>query len=62
MRIQVTIKLMEFWLNYSDKSNHMEIIPVTVENIDHLFCMTTKILESDKLYLFLLSDATRIDD
>ena len=62
MRIQVTIKLTEFWLNYSDKSNHMEIIPVIVENIDHLFCMTTKILESDKLYLFLLSDSTRIDD
>ena len=44
MRILVTIKLMELWLNYSDKSNYMEIILVTVENIDHLFCMTTKIL------------------
>ena len=51
---------MYFWLNYCD--GNIERIPVAVKNIDHLFCMASEIIEPDKLYLFLLSDGTRIDD
>ena len=53
---------MYFYLNYSDKSNHLERIPIAVKNSDCLLCMTSQILESDKLHHFLLSDCTRIDD
>ena len=53
---------MYFLLNYSDGNNHVERIPVAVKNINHLFRMASKILESDTLHLFLLSDGTRIDD
>ena len=52
---------MYFWLNYCDK-NHIERIPVAVENIDHLFRLSSEIIEADRLHLFLLSDGTRIDD
>ena len=52
---------MYFWLNYCDK-NHVERIPVGVENIDHLFNMGNEITEADTLHLFLLSDGTRIDN
>ena len=41
-----------FWLNYSDENNHIERIPIAVKNIDHHFCMTSEIFESDKLYPF----------
>ena len=41
---------MYFWLNFSDRDNHVQRIPVAVKNIDLLF----KSLESDKLRLFLL--------
>ena len=34
-----------FWLNYSDKNNHLEEIPVALENIEILFCMTDEILD-----------------
>ena len=47
---------MYIWQNYWDK-NHIERIPV-----DHLFNMTSEIIEADRLHLFLLSDGTRIDD
>ena len=50
------------YLNYSDKSNHLERIPVAVKNSDCLLCMTSQVLESDKLHHFLLLDCTRIDD
>ena len=53
---------MYFLLNYSDGNNHVERIPVAVKNINHLFRMASKILESDTLHLFLLSDGTRIDN
>ena len=39
---------------------NIERIPVAVKNIDHLFRMASEIIESDKLYLFLLFDGTRI--
>ena len=52
---------MYFWLNYCDK-NHIERIPVAVENIAHLFRLASEIVEADRLHLFLLSDGTRIDD
>ena len=38
---------MYFCLNYSDKNNHIQGIPVTVKNINHLFCIASGILESD---------------
>ena len=51
-----------FWLNYSDRNNHTEKIPVAVKNTDHLFWMTGQLLESEKLPLFLLFDGTLISD
>ena len=41
---------MYFLLNYSDGNNHVERIPVAVKNINHLFRMASKILESDTLH------------
>ena len=58
---QNPVTFMYFWLNYCDK-NHIERIPVAVENIDHLFRLSSEIIEADRLHLFLLSDGTRIDD
>ena len=52
---------MYFWLNYCDKK-HIERIPVAAKNIDHLFNLASEIIKVDRLHLFLLSDATRIDD
>ena len=59
--LQKPIAFMYFWLNYCDE-NHIERIPVAVENIDHLFRLASEIIEADRLHLFLLSDGTRIDD
>ena len=58
---QKPVTFMYFWLNYCDK-NHIERIPVAVENIAHLFRLASEIVEADRLHLFLLSDGTRIDD
>ena len=58
---QKPVTFMYFWLNYCDK-NHIEKIPVDVENIDHLFRLSSEIIEADRLHLCLLSDGTRIDD
>ena len=46
-----------FCSNYSDGNNHIERIPVAVKNTDHLFRMTSEILESDTLHLFLLLES-----
>ena len=40
----------------------IEKIPVAVKDIDHLFCLASETIKADNLYLFLLSDGTRIDD
>ena len=40
------IKFRYFCLDYSDKNNNLERIPVAVKNIDHLSCMTSEILET----------------
>ena len=56
-----TIKLIDVFKNYSEKSNPLEIIPVTVKNFAHFFCITNKILECDKLYLFLFRDEIQTD-
>ena len=52
---------MYFWLNYCDKK-HIERITVAAKNIDHLLNLASEIIKGDRLHLFLLSDATRIDD
>ena len=52
-----SIMLLNIWLNYSGRKNH-----VALKNVDHLFCMASQLLESDKLLLFLLSDSTGMDD
>ena len=52
---------MYFWLNYCDE-NHIERVPIAVENIGHLFHLASQIIKADRLHLFLLSDGTRIDD
>ena len=41
------IKFMCFWLNYSDKNNHLERIPTAMKNISHLFVIASELLESD---------------
>ena len=50
-----------FLLNYCNEKN-IERIAVAAKDIDHLFNLATEIIEADRLHLFLLSDATRIDD
>ena len=50
-----------FWLNYCDE-NHIERIPIAVENIGHLFHLASQIIKVDRLHLFLPSDGTRIDE
>ena len=52
---------MYFRVNYCDE-NHIERIPIAVENIDHLFRLVSEIIEADRLHLFFLSDGTRIDE
>ena len=52
---------MYFWLNYCDE-NHIERIPIAVQNMNHLFRLASQIIKADRLHLFLLSDGTRIDD
>ena len=52
---------MYFCLNYCDE-NHIERIPIAVENIGHLFHLASQIIKADRLHLFLLSDGTRIDE
>ena len=58
---QKPINFMYFWLNYLAKDN-VERIPVAVKNIDHLFRMTTEVIEADTLNQFLFSDGTQIDE
>ena len=36
---------MYFWLNYCDE-NHVEKIPIAVENIGHLFHLTIQIIKT----------------
>ena len=57
---QKSVTFMYFWLNYCDK-NHIERISVAVKNMDHLFNMASKIINADRLQLFLSSDGTRND-
>ena len=52
----------QFWLNFCDRNNHIERIPVGVKNIDRLFRMASEMIESDKLHLLLISDCTLIED
>ena len=52
---------MYFWLNYCDE-NHIERVPIAVENIGHLFHLASQIIKADRLHLFLLSDGTQIDE
>ena len=53
---------MYFWLNYCDENHHIEGIPTGVKNINHLFYLSSEIIEADRPHLFLLSDDTRIDE
>ena len=57
---QKPVTFMYFWLNYFDK-NYIERISVAVKGIDHLFNMTSEIIEADNLHLILFSVGTRID-
>ena len=50
---------MYFWLNYDE---NIKRIPIAVKDIDYLFHMATKIIDADKLHLFLFSDGTRVDN
>ena len=58
---QKPVTFIYFWSDYCDE-NHIERTPIAVKNIGHLFNMVSEIIEADRLHLFLLSDATRIDD
>ena len=42
--------------------NHIERIPIAVENIGHLFHLSSEIIKADMLHLFLPSDSTQIDE
>ena len=47
--IVMELEVMCFHLNYSEKSNYLETIPVAVKNFAHLFYIASQILECDKL-------------
>lgn len=51
---------MQFWLNYSDRKNHLERIQC--ERYKTSFHCGQRVLDSNKLHLFLLSDGTLIDN
>ena len=53
---------MYIWFNYCDENHHIVRIPVAVKDMDHLFNMASEIIKADRPHLFLLCDATRIDD
>ena len=53
---------MYFWLKYCDENNHIERTPIAVKNINLLFYLASKIIEADRLHLFLLFDGTQIDE
>ena len=59
--VRKPVTFMYFWLNYCDK-NHIEKIPVTVTNIEHLFNLASEIIGAHNLHLFLLFDGTQIDN
>ena len=49
---QLKVKMfMYFWLNYCHE-NHVERIPIAVNNINHVFDLATGRVESDTLHLF----------
>ena len=58
---QKPVTFIYFWLNYCDK-NHIDRIPIALNNIDHHFNITSEIIETDNLHLFLISGSTWIDD
>ena len=60
-QLKIKTMFMYFRLNYCDE-NHIERIPIAVENIDYLFRLASEIIEADRLHLFLLSDGIRIDE
>ena len=60
--LQKPVTFMYFWLNYCDKKNYIEKIPVAVKNIDHLFNLASEMLGADNLHLLLVFDGTRIDN
>ena len=51
-----TINFTYIGLNYLDENNHLERILFALKNSEHHLCMTSELLESDKLHLFLHSD------
>ena len=42
----------QFWLNFCDRNNHIERIPVGVKNIDRLFRMASEMIESETTSAF----------
>ena len=49
-------------MNYYNKNNHLQRIPVAAKNVDHTSGMAGEKLKSDKVHLFSLWDGTRISD
>ena len=60
--LQKPVVFIYFWLNYCNENHHIENIPVTVNNTDHLFNLTSEMIGADKLHLFMLFDGPRIDN
>ena len=50
-QLKIKTMFMYFWLNYCDE-NHVERIPIAVKNINHLFDLATRRVESDTVHLF----------
>ena len=50
-----------FCLNYSEKRNYLEIIPISAKDFAYLFHIAGKIIECDKLYLLLLAEKIQTD-
>ena len=51
---KIKTMFMYFWLNCCDKNHHVEKISIAVKNIDHLFHLTSEMIDADRLHLFLL--------
>ena len=52
---------MHLCLNYSEKRNYLEIIPISAKDFAYLFHIAGKIIECDKLYLLSLAEEIQTD-
>ena len=52
---------MQLCLNYSEKRNYLQIIPISAKDFAYLFHIAGKIIECNKPYLLLLAEEIQTD-